>query len=143
MIIRNLSFKISEDEIKNVFSKYGNIVEISLPKKENGKLKGFAFLSYDNVGSSLKAIKYINGKEVGGRVVAVDFSISKKDYIQHSVKNGELYASFYFVIYFVTFKRMKQMKRKITMKLLIRKSRMMRIVKSMMKRMRRWKSLTM
>lgn len=83
LIIRNLSFKITSEDLQKFFSPYGNIVDINLPKKPNGNIKGFAFISYDNVGSSLKAIKFLNGKKHFNRTVAVDFAVSKDLYVKH------------------------------------------------------------
>ena len=83
LIIRNLSFKITSEDLQKFFSPYGNIVDINLPKKPNGSIKGFAFISYDNVGSSLKAIKFLNGKKHFNRTVAVDFAVSKDLYVKH------------------------------------------------------------
>lgn len=89
LIIRNLSFKATEEDIRNLFSQYGNIVEISLPKKENGQIKGFAFLSFDNMKSSLKAIKFVNGKDVLNRPITVNFSVPKNVYEENKKDKNE------------------------------------------------------
>lgn len=88
MIIRNLSFKATEDDIRKHFSQFGNIVNVSLPKNEKGIHKGFAFISFDKIGSSLKAIKHVNGKEILKRAVAVDFSLPKQAYSQLKTSKG-------------------------------------------------------
>ncbi|KPM08203.1 RNA-binding protein 28-like protein, partial [Sarcoptes scabiei] len=82
LIIRNLSFDASEENLRELFSPYGKIVDINLPKKIDGKLKGFAFLSFENVGSSLKAIKEVNGKNLNNRTLAVDLAVPKDVYIR-------------------------------------------------------------
>ena len=92
MIIRNLSFKATEDDIRKTFSQFGNIVNINLPKNEKGQLKGFAFISFDSVGASLKAIKQVNGKEILKRAIAVDFSLPKQAYDEIQSKKGDLLA---------------------------------------------------
>ncbi|MGH0173505.1 UNVERIFIED_CONTAM: hypothetical protein FKN15_066112 [Acipenser sinensis] len=38
LIIRNLNFKCSEDELKQEFSKYGAVLEVQIPLKEGFKL---------------------------------------------------------------------------------------------------------
>ncbi|OTF71514.1 hypothetical protein BLA29_011195, partial [Euroglyphus maynei] len=80
LIIRNLAFKTNEEDLRKLFSSYGEIVDVNLPKKLDGKIKGFAFLAYDNVRSSLKAIKFLNGKKHFNRTIAVDFAVSKDLY---------------------------------------------------------------
>lgn len=82
IIVRNLSFKTTEQELRKHFATYGDIVELSLPKKEDGKLKGFAFVQYNNIGSALRAVKYMNGKDVCDRKVVVDMAVSKAVYTQ-------------------------------------------------------------
>ncbi|KAH9418679.1 RNA-binding protein 28 [Dermatophagoides pteronyssinus] len=89
LIIRNLSFKATEEDLRKLFSSYGEIVDINLPKNSNGKIKGFAFLAFDNVRSSLKAIKFLNGKKHFNRTIAVDFAVSKDLYVKHQEKENQ------------------------------------------------------
>ncbi|KAG7217445.1 hypothetical protein INR49_021613 [Caranx melampygus] len=44
LIIRNLSFKCSEDDLKEVFSQFGTVLEAQIPLKPDGKMRGFAFV---------------------------------------------------------------------------------------------------
>ncbi len=81
LIIRNLSFKATEADIRKAFEPFGTIVDLNLPKKEDGKQhRGFAFITYENMGPSLRAIKHLNGKEILKRAIAVDFSLNKTAY---------------------------------------------------------------
>lgn len=58
LIIRNLVFDINEKHLKSLFTKYGEIKEISLPiNPSTNKPKGFAFIQFDNKNHALKAIK--------------------------------------------------------------------------------------
>ena len=40
LIVRNLSFKCSEEDIKTVFSKFGTVLTVHFPRKENGYMRG-------------------------------------------------------------------------------------------------------
>ncbi|XP_043944556.1 RNA-binding protein 28 [Protopterus annectens] len=80
LIIRNLSFKCSEDDLKAVFSKYGVVLEVDIPRKEDGKMRGFAFVQFKNVLSAGNALKEMNMKEIKGRPVAVDWAVAKDKY---------------------------------------------------------------
>ena len=40
LIVRNLSFKANSQDVREVFSKYGKVVEIQIPHKEDGKMLG-------------------------------------------------------------------------------------------------------
>ena len=68
IIVRNLPFKnLSEDTLRNLFSEYGEIEEIKLLKKSNGKLVGCGFVQFKKVTSAAKAIYYGNQKELDGK----------------------------------------------------------------------------
>lgn len=80
LIIRNLSFKATEESLRTEFEKFGGISEINVLKKADGKLVGCAFVQYEKYEDSVKAIKNMNGKEFLKRKVTVDFAISKDRY---------------------------------------------------------------
>ncbi|XP_034444535.1 RNA-binding protein 28 isoform X3 [Hippoglossus hippoglossus] len=90
LIIRNLSFKCSEDDLKQVFSKFGTVLESKIPLKPDGKMRGFAFVLFKNVSQAAKALQSMNLKEIKGRQVAVDWAIPKDKYLatQQSASAG-------------------------------------------------------
>lgn len=83
VIIRNLSFKCKEDDIRKFFSEYGQVTEVHIPTKLEGKRKlslGFGFVQFSSVFEAAKAIKEANMKEIAGRPVAVDWALAKSVY---------------------------------------------------------------
>uniref|UniRef100_A0ABI7WT40 RRM domain-containing protein n=1 Tax=Felis catus TaxID=9685 RepID=A0ABI7WT40_FELCA len=80
LIIRNLSFKCSEDDLRTVFAQYGAVLEVSIPRKPDGKMRGFAFVQFKNLLEAGKALKSMNMKEIKGRTVAVDWAVAKDKY---------------------------------------------------------------
>jgi nucleolar protein 4 len=80
LVIRNLSFKVTEESLRKAFETYGTISEVNLLKKADGKLVGCAFLQYENYDDSTKAIKAMNGKDFLKRKISVDFAVSKNRY---------------------------------------------------------------
>lgn len=80
LIIRNLSFKTTEDALKTEFTKYGAIAEVNILKKPDGKLVGCAFIQYEKYQDSISAIKNMNGKDFLNRKVTVEFAVSKDRY---------------------------------------------------------------
>ncbi|XP_065290416.1 RNA-binding protein 28 isoform X1 [Dermacentor albipictus] len=87
LIVRNLSFKATEKTLRDCFSRYGNVVEVSIPKKSDGKCRGFAFVQFDETKSAIKAINGLNATEVLGRPIAVDFSLPKATYQQTTISS--------------------------------------------------------
>ncbi|KAM7003429.1 LOW QUALITY PROTEIN: RNA-binding protein 28 [Tautogolabrus adspersus] len=81
LIIRNLSFKCSEDDLKQVFSKFGTVLESKIPLKPDGKMRGFAFVLFKNVSEASRALNALNLKEIKGRQVAVDWAVPKDKFI--------------------------------------------------------------
>lgn len=67
LIIRNVSFKATEDSLKEHFQPYGDIHEVKLLKKPDGKLVGCAFVHFKNVPMAKKALLYTNMKPFLGK----------------------------------------------------------------------------
>lgn len=80
IVIRNLSFKVTEELLQTELTSYGKILDLSVPKNGEGKIRGFAFVSYINKFEANKALQKLNGKEILGRKVAVDWALSKDQY---------------------------------------------------------------
>ncbi|XP_020857947.1 RNA-binding protein 28 isoform X2 [Phascolarctos cinereus] len=66
LIIRNLSFKCSEDDLKTLFAQFGAVLEVNIPRKPDGKMRGFAFVQFKNLLEAGKALKGTNMKEIKG-----------------------------------------------------------------------------
>ncbi|XP_071943296.1 RNA-binding protein 28-like isoform X2 [Antedon mediterranea] len=89
LIVRNLSFKCRENDLLKAFEKFGEISEVSIPRKgnDNGKIFGFGFVQFVKLNSAKKAVKDMNAKEILGRKVAVDWSLPKLKYDAITGKN--------------------------------------------------------
>ncbi|XP_053479479.1 RNA-binding protein 28 [Ictalurus furcatus] len=88
LIIRNLSFKCSEADLKEVFSKYGTVLDAKIPLKPDGKKRGFAFVQFKNIQEAGKALKATNLKEIKDRQVAVDWAVSKDKYVANQLSSA-------------------------------------------------------
>ncbi|XP_063832170.1 RNA-binding protein 28-like [Ostrinia nubilalis] len=85
LIIRNVSFKATEESLKEHFQPYGDILEVKLLKKPDGKLVGCAFVHFKNVPMAKKALLSTNMKPFLGRPISVDWAVAKDKYMQHIV----------------------------------------------------------
>uniref|UniRef100_A0A7S3EBF9 RRM domain-containing protein n=1 Tax=Rhodosorus marinus TaxID=101924 RepID=A0A7S3EBF9_9RHOD len=81
LIVRNLPFSAEEKELKEVFGKYGPLREVHLPKKPDGKARGFAFVEYFHGVDAMSAVKTANGAKLGSRTLAVDIAVAKNKYL--------------------------------------------------------------
>ncbi|GIM15138.1 hypothetical protein Vretimale_17951 [Volvox reticuliferus] len=82
VILRNLPFKITEPALLKVLSPVGFVWDLKLPRAPDGRLKGFAFATFTCRAHADKAIATINGKDLMGRMVVVDWAVSKTQYLQ-------------------------------------------------------------
>jgi RNA recognition motif-containing protein len=78
--IGNLSFKVEEDDLKEIFEAYGEVDTVKIiSDKFTGKSKGFGFIEMPEKDDALKAIEELNGKEVEGRNIIVNQAREKTE----------------------------------------------------------------
>lgn len=79
--VRKLDEKVKipalEEALREVFSEFGNIVEIVA--KKSVKRKGQAFIVYDKVESAQEAIDELQGFELFGKQMQLDFAKTRSD----------------------------------------------------------------
>ena len=83
LIIRNVSFTATETLLRRTFSSAGFVWDLHIPKGEDGRMRGFAFVAFTSRAHAEQAIATLNGKMLAGRAVAVDWALSKKHYDAH------------------------------------------------------------
>ncbi|PYH41827.1 mRNA-binding ribosome biosynthesis protein NOP4 [Aspergillus saccharolyticus JOP 1030-1] len=77
LIVRNLPWSIKEpNDLAVLFRSYGKVKQAYLPKKGN-QLAGFGFVVLRGKKNAEKALEGVNGKEVDGRTLAVDWAVEK------------------------------------------------------------------
>jgi RNA recognition motif-containing protein len=64
--VGSIYYHITEEILRSVFSPFGLIVKIDVPK-ELGRSKGFAFIEYSTLESAMAAIRVMNGVFLHGR----------------------------------------------------------------------------
>src|SRR5690606_9231044 len=92
LICRNLPWSInSADKLAKLFEPFGKVAFSVLPRKgggSHGPLRGFGFVNMRDKEQAQKAIDDINGKEINGRVIAVDWAVEKNVW-EEKVKEEE------------------------------------------------------
>lgn len=72
--IGNMNFSTTEESIKNLFSKYGDVDSVEIIKdKYTEQSKGFGFVEMSD-NDAEKAISSLNGKDFEGRRIRVNFA---------------------------------------------------------------------
>jgi RNA recognition motif-containing protein len=71
--VGNLSFNVSEADIKEAFAAFGAVQTTSIIKdKFSGESRGFGFVEMPNKDEAEKAIAALNGKDLKGRALKVN-----------------------------------------------------------------------
>lgn len=77
LYVGNLSFTSSEEEIKTLFSQFGEVTAVTIIKdRDTGRSRGFGFVEMENADA---AIAQLNGKEFGGRTLTVNEARERED----------------------------------------------------------------
>jgi cold-inducible RNA-binding protein len=73
LFVGNLSYRVTEEELKQVFEEGGrNVVEVKIvTDRDTGRSRGFAFVELGNDQDAAAAIETLNGREVAGRAINV------------------------------------------------------------------------
>lgn len=70
LYVGNLPWKITEDELRDFFSKSSEVTSVSIVKdRETGRSRGFGFVDVDD---SESAIQNCHGAELSGRKLVVN-----------------------------------------------------------------------
>ena len=71
LYVGNLSYQVNSQQLKQQFSKYGEVDTIRVIKNtKTGRSKGFAFVTYTDTKSAKKALS-ANGQDLRGRPMVV------------------------------------------------------------------------
>lgn len=69
--VGNLSFRATEDEVREAFSRYGTVAKVSIiVDRETGRSRGFAFVEMQNPEEAKNAIEALHDQEVAGRRIS-------------------------------------------------------------------------
>jgi RNA recognition motif-containing protein len=71
--IGNLSYQVTEEDLKRAFAEYGTVNRVQLPTdRETGRPRGFAFVEMETEAQETAAIEALDGAEWMGRDLKVN-----------------------------------------------------------------------
>jgi RNA recognition motif-containing protein len=80
LYVGNLSYNVSEEDLRTLFSQAGEIKEISLiMDRETRRPKGFGFVEMANQVDAEKAIQMFNEYEMDGRKLTVNIARPREE----------------------------------------------------------------
>jgi len=76
----NLSFDVTEEELREQFAPFGQVESVSIPTdKYSGRPRGFAFVEMPSVSEGQAAIAGLNGKTLKDRTLTVNAARPRSD----------------------------------------------------------------
>ncbi|AFY33584.1 RNA-binding protein [Calothrix sp. PCC 7507] len=71
--VGNLSYQVTEEDLKRAFAEYGTVNRVQLPTdRETGRPRGFAFVEMETDAQETAAIEALDGAEWMGRDLKVN-----------------------------------------------------------------------
>ncbi|XP_062026101.1 organelle RRM domain-containing protein 6, chloroplastic-like [Rosa rugosa] len=92
LYVSGLSFRTTEESLRNAFQNFGQLVEVNLVMDRiANRPRGFAFLRYETEEESQKAIEGMHGKFLDGRVIFVEEAKPRSELRQTLKQNPRQY----------------------------------------------------
>lgn len=78
--VGNLSYDVTEDDLREVFAEYGTVSRVNLPTdRETGRPRGFGFVEMGTDAEETAAIEALDGAEWMGRDMKVNKAKPRED----------------------------------------------------------------
>ncbi len=75
LYVGNIYFGLSENQLREVFENYGKVESVKIVKdNETGRSRGFGFVNFENSQDAELAKNELNGREVNGRSIIVNYA---------------------------------------------------------------------
>ena len=79
LYVGNLSFQLSEDEMKTLFAEHGAVNSVKIiTDRETGRSRGFGFVEMGSGDEAQAAIDALDGQDNNGRALRVSVAQEKK-----------------------------------------------------------------
>ncbi len=79
LFVGGLAWGTDDAGLRQAFEAYGSVTEAKVVMdRDTGRSKGFGFVSYTEDAAAEEAKRAMNGAELGGRTIRVDFAIDRR-----------------------------------------------------------------
>ena len=79
LILRNLAFQATKQEVRELFKHFGSIKVIRLPKKMNGQHRGFGFIEFDSAEEAALAKQALSNAHLYGRKLVIEYEKTSQE----------------------------------------------------------------
>jgi multiple RNA-binding domain-containing protein 1 len=79
IIVRNVAFQASKEEIRSLFLSFGSVKNVRIPKKMDGSHRGFAFVEFSTTQEALNAMNALKNTHLYGRHLVLEWAKAEDD----------------------------------------------------------------
>jgi cold-inducible RNA-binding protein len=93
VFVGNLSYNTTKEQVQELFAQAGTLTDVFLPTdRETGRMRGFAFVTFESDDDAQKAIAQFNGQQLDGRPLRVNPAEEKpkRDFKPRSYGGGDM-----------------------------------------------------
>lgn len=76
LVVRNVAFEATKQDLRDLFKEYGTIKGIRQPKKMDGQHRGFAFIEYETIEEAMQAYTSLANSHLYGRKLVIEWEES-------------------------------------------------------------------
>lgn len=79
LFVGGITWGMDDESLSKAFEEHGTIEEANVvTERDTGRSRGFGFVTFENEEDAIAAQKAMDGKELDGRQIRVDFANSKQ-----------------------------------------------------------------
>jgi len=71
LLVKNLAFQATKNEITDLFKEFGSLKKVRLPKKMDGQHRGFAFVEFESMEEAALAKQALSSAHLYGRKLVI------------------------------------------------------------------------
>jgi cold-inducible RNA-binding protein len=80
LFVGNLSFNVTQDQLRDLFGAHGTVVETDVVKDRfSGRPRGFGFVTMETQEGADAAVQALNGKDLDGRALTVNVARPREE----------------------------------------------------------------
>lgn len=80
LFVGSLAWAVTDDQLREFFAQAGDVKSATVLKdRDSGRSRGFGFVEMGSEDDAKKAVAELNGKELEGRAITVDFKRPRED----------------------------------------------------------------
>ncbi|KAH3669069.1 hypothetical protein OGAPHI_001665 [Ogataea philodendri] len=86
IIVKNLAFESTRNDVFELFSPFGNLKSVRVPKKFNKSARGFAFVEFSTLKEAENAMDQLQGVHLLGRRLVMDFAEAESENAEQEIE---------------------------------------------------------